>query len=63
MNAPQKMLAAGAATVASAAVLGTVRDGWLDGADCVVLIASLTVFARAAIRLASQADDVRRHRP
>lgn len=59
MSAPGKMLAAGAVTVASAVVLGTVREGWLDAADCVVLVASLIAFARIAIRLASQPDDVR----
>jgi hypothetical protein len=57
------MLAAGAATVASAAILGTVRDGWLDAAVCVLVVASLIALARIAIRLASQPDDVRRYRP
>jgi hypothetical protein len=56
------MLAAGAATVASAAILATVRDGWLDAGDAVVLVASLTTLGRVAIRLASQPDDPLRHR-
>jgi hypothetical protein len=63
MNAPGKMLAAGVATLASAAILATVREGWLDAADCVVLVASLTALVRIAIRVASQPDDVRRFRP
>jgi hypothetical protein len=62
MSTPGKTLAAVAGTVAAAAILVTVRNGWLDAADCVVLVASLTALARIAIRLASQPGDARRRR-
>ena len=53
MNATATMVAATGATVASAVVLATVRNGWLDAADGAVLVGSLAVLARTAIRLAS----------
>lgn len=45
-----------AATGASVAVLATVRDGAVDAADGVVLVAALAVLARTAIRLASDPE-------
>jgi hypothetical protein len=54
------MLAAVAVTVASAALLATVRDGWIDVGDGLVLVASLAALARGAIRLASEPGEVRR---
>jgi len=61
MSAPTRTLtAAAAATVGSAAVLATVRNGWLDVADGAVLVGSLAVLARTAMRLAADPADVRR---
>jgi hypothetical protein len=62
MTAPTRIVGAAGATVASAVVLATVRSGWLDAADGVVLVASLAVLARTAIRLASDSAESR-HEP
>lgn len=55
------MLAAAALVAATAAVLATVRDGALDFVDGLVLVVSLGVLARMAIRMASD-PAARRHR-
>ena len=54
------MLAVAALVAATAAVLATVRDGALDLADGVILVVSLGLLARIAIRMAS--DPVARRR-
>lgn len=53
MSTPGTMVAALATTAGSAAVLASVRIGWVDVVDGTVLVASLAVLARTAIRLAS----------
>jgi hypothetical protein len=60
MSTWAKLCAALAGTAGSAAVLATVRSGLLDAADGVVLVISLAVLARAAIRLASDPSRSRR---
>ena len=56
-----KLLGTAAAAIGSAAVLATVRNGWVDVADGAVLVGSLAVLARTAIRLASDpVDETRR---
>src|SRR5205823_1764093 len=55
-----RLYAALAGTAGSAAVLATVRSGWLDVVDGVGLVASLAVLARTAIRLASDPSRTRR---
>ena len=62
MSTWAKLFAALAVTAGSAAVLATVRGGWLDATDGVVLVISLAVLARAAIRLASDPSRTRRRR-
>jgi hypothetical protein len=57
-----KLFAALAATAGSAAVLATVRNGWLDAGGGVVLVMSLAVLARTAIRLASDPSRTPRRR-
>jgi hypothetical protein len=49
-----KLLAALIGTVCSAVVLATVREGWVDLVDGLVLVGSLAGLARSAIRLASE---------
>ena len=53
MSAPATMIGALATTGVSAAVLASVRIGWVDVVDGTVLVASLALLARTAIRLAS----------
>jgi hypothetical protein len=53
MSTPAAMIGSLATTVGSAAVLATIRIGWVDVVDGTVLVASLAVLARTAIRLAS----------
>jgi hypothetical protein len=51
----------GAALAASGAavfVLATVRNGFIDAGDAVLLIAALAALTRSAIRLASGPDEV-----
>jgi hypothetical protein len=60
MSTWPRLFAALSATAGSAAVLATVRSGWLDAADGVVLVISLAVLARTAIRLASDPSRTRR---
>jgi hypothetical protein len=55
-----RMVAALAATAASAAVLAMVRIGWLDAADGVVLVVAFAVLARTLIQLASDPSRTRR---
>jgi hypothetical protein len=62
MSTSAKAVAALATTAGSAAVLATVRTGWLDFADGAVLVVSLAVLARSAIRLASEPGGGRRRR-
>jgi len=45
-----------AVTGAAVAVLATVRDGTVDAADGVLLVAALAALARTAIRLASDPE-------
>lgn len=54
MKGPAAVVGALATTCVSAAVLATVREGWVDVVDGAVLIGSLAVLARSAIRLASE---------
>jgi len=60
MSTWAKLFAALAGAAGSAAVLATVRNGWLDATDGVVLVVSLVVLARVAIRLASDPSRTRR---
>jgi hypothetical protein len=45
------------AAAATAVVLATVHNDWIDGGDAVLLVVALAVFARRVIRLASGADE------
>jgi hypothetical protein len=55
-----RLIGAVGVTAASVAVIATVRNGDVDAADGAVLVAALAVFARTAIRLASEASPIRR---
>ena len=56
MSTRRTLVGSVAATGASVAVLAAVRDGTVDAADGVVLVAALAVLARTAIRLASDPE-------
>ena len=56
MSTRRTLVGSIAATGASVAVLAAVRDGTVDVADGVVLVAALAVLARTAIRLASDPE-------
>jgi hypothetical protein len=56
MSTRRTLVGSIAATGASVAVLAAVRDGTVDAADGVVLVAALAVLARTAIRLASDPE-------
>ena len=58
MSRPMQVAAALAASVAAVFVLATVRNGFIDAGDAVVLIAALAALTRSAIRLASGPDEV-----
>jgi hypothetical protein len=57
-----RTLGAAAVTAGTAAVLATVRDGWLDLGDGLVLVGALAVLGRGVIRLASEPGEARRLR-
>ncbi len=60
MSTPATMVTALATTVGSAAVLASVRVGWVDLVDGTVLVTSLAVLARTAIRIASDPQGTER---
>jgi hypothetical protein len=57
MRSSTQVAAALAAAAATAVVLATVHNDWIDAGDAVLLIVALAVFARRVIRLASGADE------
>jgi hypothetical protein len=58
----KRTLGAAAVTVGTAAVLATVRNGWMDLGDGLVLVGALAALGRGVIRLASEPGDTSRVR-
>jgi hypothetical protein len=58
-----KLIGAAGAAVGSAIVLASVRNGAVDAGDAAVLVTSLAVLTRVAIRAASEAGARGRRHP